>query len=166
MYKDITKNSTILTVVSEEASESKETYKIVLRINSDSKWRKVIKDMLEAAAETEEFGIIVRQEFYVNESGSPAFVWSILLWGDLDSASSVLFPILGRRGGPPAPPPSLATSVPTFTATKLERADGTIIKEVPLSPHPGERVLDKTEVINVSDPRRGKRNRAFVEKIG
>ena len=167
MYKEITSNSNIISVVSEEESETGETYRIVLRVLNDSKWRKVIHKLLAASAEEETFGISVRQEFYLNEEQKPAFVWSILLWGELEEAFSTLKPILSKRGGPPAPPKSLGIAAPVTRARSYVKNDGSVVKEVPLAPHPGEKVIDKDEVVRVRGSTASKTaNRAFVEKVG
>lgn len=171
MFENLAKDSNIITVKSvtfdsEEPSE-REACTITVRVLSDSKWKKLIQKLLLASAENEEFGVVVKQEYYLNDESKPAFVWVIYLWGDLKAAASSAEPLLNKRGGPPAPPSSLGISAPVFTknqqsvTSKIKR-DGTIVKEIEL-PHKRASAKNTDEVINVRDPNSNKKGaRAFV----
>ena len=168
MYAELTKDSAIITIVDEELSESGESYRIVVRVLNELKWKKMIHNLLTASHESESFGLTVRQEFYLNDQSKPSFVWSILLLGDLDDAPEYLNPIFSKRGAPPAPPASLGISTPVArTAPARRTADGSVIKEVPL-PFKRPASEDKDKVVNVMrDSGSDKKIRAFVDnKVG
>ena len=163
-YKQITAVSSIVSVTHEEASDAGDSYTVVLRVLNASKWQKLIHSILKSSYEEETYGVSIRQEFYVNDEGSPAFVWSMLLWGDLDEAYSSLKPILSKRGAPPAPPKSLNVSIPTTRRPQVTKTRESIITEVPL-PFRRTEVENKDEVINVRSQRTSRKPRAFVEGV-
>lgn len=171
MFEDLAKDSNIITVKNvtfdAEEIEDRQACTITVRVLSDSKWKKLIQKLLVSSAEDEEFGVVVKQEYYLNEESRPAFVWIIYLWGDLDSAEAAVTPLLNKRGGPPAPPSSLGISAPVFTKNQTTapprvKRDGSVIKEVSL-PQKRQDISNKDEVINVRDPNsRRKGPRAYV----
>lgn len=166
-YKKLTKESSIVTITKEEASESGDSYCITVRVINPSKWKAMIHTMLTASFEEETFGLSVRQEFYLNEENSPAFVWSILLWGDLEAAHDALSPILSKRGAPPPPPKSLNLSTSIQRNGPVERTYRTkdsVVTEISLPFKRATSSVDKGEVINVRNGSSTK-IRAFVEGV-
>ena len=169
MYADIIKDSSLIQVINEELSESGDSYSIVVRVLNEDKWKGLIQKMLIASHKEETFGVIVKQEFYVNTEGSPAFVWTIMLWGDLEEAQTTLTPILEKRGAPPPPPasmgvsPVIKSSTPTATASSVRRPDGTTIGEVALPFGRADKKIDRNEVIKVGELTEGKKIRAYVD---
>lgn len=171
MFDNLAKDSNIITVKSisfnSEEEDERNACTISVRVLNDAKWKKVIQQVLLASAEDEEFGVVVKQEYYLTDAGKPAFVWIIYLWGDLDTAETAVASILNKRGGPPPPPASLGISAPVFTknppATSARvKNDGSIIKEVQL-PHKRAEAQRTDEIINVRDPNSNKKGvRAFV----
>ena len=164
-YANITSSSSIVSVISESLAEDELSYTVVFRILNDSKWKKMIHSILKSSHEDETFGVSIRQEFYLSEEGLPAFVWSMLIWGDLDSAVSSLTPILEKRGAPPAPPKSLAIAAPTSQMRGRQyKTKESVVTEIPL---PFKRQqAEKTDVsINVRDVRSSSKPRAFVEGV-
>ena len=149
-YKLFTKESTILSVLNEEENEDGSSVILTVRVLNDSKWKKTIKDILMSSSDAETFGVTVRQEYYLKEN-SPAFVWSILIWGDLEDAKEHLKPILSKRGGPPAPPKSLGITAPVSTRhTPRQRmsGDGSVVRTVPL-PYKRRAPPNKEETITI-----------------
>ena len=164
-YAEITGNSFIISVTSETLSEDELSYTVVFRILNDSKWKKMIHSILKSSHDDETFGVSVRQEFYLNEEGSPAFVWSMLVWGDLDAAVSSLTPILEKRGAPPAPPKSLAIAAPTSQPRGRQfKTKESIVTEIPL-PFKRQQAEKSDTSINVRDSRVSRKPRAFVEGV-
>ena len=135
IYSEMTSNSSIVSVNSEQLSEDESSYTVVFRILNQVKWKKMIHSILKSSYEEETFGVSIRQEFYVNEEGSPAFVWSMLLWGDLGDAQTSLKPILSKRGAPPAPPKNLSITAPVHhgqSIGKQYKKVDSVVTEVPL----------------------------------
>lgn len=165
MYKDITNNSTIVTVTDEIESEDKESYTITLRVLNNTKWQKMIHSILKSSYDDESFGVTVRQEFYLND-GKPSFVWSMLLWGDLEQALVCLTPILSKRGAPPAPPKSLNINTPVAQQSvgRQFRKQDSVVTEISL-PFRRNYAEDTTEVVNVRETRVSKKPRAFVAEV-
>lgn len=170
MFDNLATESTIISVLSvkfdTEEPEDSETCTMTVRVLNESRWKKIIGAMLKASADGDDFGVVVKQEFYLNADTKPAFVWIVNVWGDLAAASSVLSPILNKRGGPPPPPTSLGVSAPVFNkqpqpTRAMVKNDGTVVKEIPL-PHKRTQVVNTSEVINVRDPNARKSGRAFV----
>lgn len=172
MFDNLAKDSNIITVKSvtfdSEEEDERKACTIAVRVLNDAKWKKVIQQLLLASADDEEFGVVVKQEYYLTDAGKPAFVWIIYLWGDLEPAETAIANILNKRGGPPPPPASLGISAPVFTknqqpATSAKiKNDGSIVKEVQL-PHKRAEAKRTDEVINVRDPNSTKKGvRAFV----
>ena len=60
LYKDLTRESSILTITREEASESGDSYCITVRVINQSKWKSMIHTMLSTSMEEETFGLSVR----------------------------------------------------------------------------------------------------------
>lgn len=168
-FMTITGSSMIISVTDQEIGENGDYAIVKIRVLSESKWQKMIKHILMSSVEDEEFGCTVRKEFYLNEESKPAYVWSLILWGDLEAAVESLTPILSKRGAPPAPPKSLNVSVPVtqsfvpaFTRTK----EGSVIKEVMLpAKHPGTKVQNKDQTIKVGEPRTSRAARAFASSV-
>ena len=169
MFDNLATESTIISVLSvkfdAEDPEDSESCTMTVRVLNESRWKKLIGAMLKASAEGDDFGVVVKQEFYLNAEAKPAFVWIVSVWGDLSAADAALSPILNKRGGPPPPPASLGVSAPVFNkkpqAKAMVKNDGTIVKEIPL-PHKRSQVSNTDEVINVRDPNARKSGRAFV----
>ena len=166
MYADITSTSSIVSVTREEASEDAESYTVVFRILNEVKWKRLIHSILKSSHDSETFGVSIRQEFYLNDLGTPAFVWSMLLWGDLSDAVTVLTPLLAKRGAPPPPPKSLSVSAPSGSsfAARQYKKQGSLVTEVPL-PFKRSHTEKTDEAINVREARVSRRPRAFVEGI-
>ena len=163
-YAEITKNSAIVSVIEEQLDDGEETYTIVFRVLNDKKWRSMIQAMLKASHEDEEFGVTVRQEFYLNNEGVPAYLWSAVLWGDLESARVSLSPILQKRGAPPAPPKSVSSAIRTQVSTQqpaYRKQDGSVVKNIPLPfKRANSETLNKDEVVKVGN--RNRKINAFV----
>jgi hypothetical protein len=167
VFKDITRESRILSILSETVGDDG-AYTASIRVISQPKWDKMIVSILKAAHESEDFGSIIRKEFYLNDEGVPSYIWSLLLWGDLDVALKTLSPILEKKGAPPAPPPSISTSVPITkpSLNMYKRKDGSEEVVVPLPHRRGSRAVDTSEVVKVGGGSKKKRVRAFVSNIG
>ena len=171
MFEDLAKDSNIITVkdvaFDVEEVEDRQACTITVRVLSDTKWKKLIQKLLVSSAENEEFGVVVKQEYYLNEDSKPAFVWIIYLWGSLERAEECVTPLLNKRGGPPAPPASLGISAPVFTkkqatAPPRVKRDGSVVKEVSL-PQKRKDISNKDQVINVRDHSVGRKGpRAYV----
>lgn len=177
MFDNVAQDSSIISLVNVtydfangntgDPAKDSESCILTVRVLNESRWKKLIQEMLKASANEDDFGVVVKQEFYLNEEGKPAFVWLVYLWGDLEVAAAYVLPVLNKRGGPPPPPASLGISAPVFTkkpvATKTRvTKEGTIIKEIQL-PHKTSSASNKEEVINVRDPNSKRKARAFVE---
>jgi len=164
-YSEITENSSIVTVISEKEEEDRSSCTVVFRVLSEIKWKKLIHSILKSSYEDETFGVTVRQEYYLNEEGNPAFVWSMLVWGDLDDAKESLSPILSKRGAPPAPPQHLAIAAPIAAPSRRQyKSSEATITEVPLAFTRGNR-NNTGEVVKVREGRQGRKPRAFVEGV-
>ena len=176
MFDSIAQDSSILSVVNVKYDLAKdntgdpiqdsESCVLTVRVLNESKWKKLIQEMIMSSAEEDDFGVVVKQEFYLNPEGKPAFVWTVSLWGDLSVAAAYVTPILNKRGAPPPPPASLGISAPVFTKNSPPRvkADGSIVKEIAL-PHKTGTAKDTSQVINVRDINAPKNRRAFVTGI-
>lgn len=168
-FMTVTGNSMILSVTDQEVGESGDYAIVKIRVLSESKWQTMIKQILLSSVENEEFGCTVRKEFYLNQDSKPAYVWSLVLWGDLNAALESLAPILSKRGAPPAPPKSLNVSVPvsqTFVPSSTRTREGSIVKEVMLpATHPGTKIQNKEQTIKVGEPRTSRAARAFASSV-
>ena len=168
MFQETTKHSHIIKILSEESSEEGDTHKLCVRVLNQSKWEDMMYKILVASDEKEDFGVSIRKEFYLNEDKKPSFIWSILLWGDLDSSVDELTPIFSKRGAPPPPPKSLGVSVPVSRSAPVKAqvsADGTITKKVALPHKRGSRNKDPNTVIRIGDNSH-KGIRATVSNLG
>lgn len=166
-YKELTSNSSIISIINEEKNEEENTVLLTIRVLNDTKWRKLIFAALKASHEDESFGTSIKQEFYLNESAQPAFIWTMVLWGDLDQASVSLSPILGKRGAPPPPPKSLGVTAPVYknVNTMHRTQDGTVVTTVPL-PFKARVAPDKEGIVSVRDSfKKPGKPRAFVEGL-
>jgi len=166
MYADITQQSSIITVVDEALSDTEDSYTVTLRVLNESKWKKMIHSILKSSHEEETFGVSIRQEYYLNEEGTPAFVWSMLLWGNLEDALISLTPILEKRGAPPAPPKGLNITTPASKkpAGRQYRTREATVTEIPL-PFKRQQSERTDEAINVRNSRQNRKPRAFVEGV-
>ena len=165
LYADITSSSSIVSVTSESLADDELSYTVVFRILNDSKWKKMIHSILKSSHEDETFGVSVRQEFYLTDQGSPAFVWSMVIWGDLENAVKSLSPILEKRGAPPAPPKSLSIAAPAshFRGRQFKTRES-VVTEIPL-PFKRQQAEKSDTSINVRDSRASNKPRAFVEGV-
>jgi hypothetical protein len=162
--------SMILSITGQDMDDSGEYVIVKLRVLNTKKWQSMIKTILLSSTEGEDFGCTVRQEYYLNEDSNPAFIWSLVIWGDLVSSFETLSPILNKRGAPPLPPKSLNVSSPngqgSYTPSMKKTRDGSTIKEVLLpARHPGENSIQEDTVIKVGSPRSSNKARAFVRNI-
>lgn len=167
-YVEMTAASTILSVTREEIDAESESCTVVFRIHNETKWKSMIHSILKSSLEAETFGVTVRQEYYLNDENKPAYVWSMLLWGDLEEAKEYLSPILSKRGAPPAPPKTLAIAAPMHNAQRAApvqiQKNDSLYTEVQL-PFKRNQMERSEEVIRVSDHRTSRKPRAFVEGV-
>ena len=178
MFDNVAQHSSIISITNVtydfangntgDPTKDSETCTLTVRVLNDIKWKKIIQQLLMASVEAEDFGVVVKQEFYVNEDQKPAFVWSLSLWGDLEVASTYVLPILNKRGAPPPPPPSLGVSAPARPSVVPDRQyksdSGSVYTEVAL-PFKRNQSEKSDEAINARSPRSGNKPRAFVEGV-
>ena len=170
MFGEKIKESSVISLVSEEVNDEEGTYIGVLRVHNEQKWLKYIQKLLLKSAEDEEYGVSVRKEFTLSEENKPSYSWVLILWGDLEQAETSLSPILAKRGAPPRPPKSLGvTTAPTKSVTTHTRNVGGTIESVGTVPLPfkrGTRDGNPDETVKVSKGGSSRRGvRATVSTI-
>ena len=163
MLSEITSNSSIISIHTENVNEEDKTYTGIVRVLNPVKWQKMIHKILMTSQEVETFGASIKQEYYLNDQGSPSFIWSLLLWGDLEDATTHLSPIVGKRGGPPAPPKTL--NITPTEIHRVQRGDGSVVSSVSLPHKRGARQGDPDETVKVND-RRNVKTKAIVRTVG
>lgn len=145
--------SSVVSLVSEEASEDNGSYKALLRITDMKRWGKMVVALLKAPEEsgdTPTFGVSIRKEYYLDEDGSPTFCWVLFIWGELEDAFDACGPILGKSYAPPPPPVGAVVAAPAAVAAarkviaqkrKVTSEDGTEreITVIPLGGHAADR---------------------------
>ena len=154
MFKQFIDKSTILTLASEESSE--ETHRIVLKVQHETKWMKLVYKMLKAAEEEESFGVSIAKEFFLDEDSAPTFIWVCTFWGDVDEAAEICGPLLAKRFGPPAPPKSVAVGAaavrPSMVAPRVQHVgNGVTAITVQLPHRRGNRTKDKDTIVKIGD---------------
>ena len=165
MFATQIERSSVVSLISEETSEDEASHKVLLRVADMRRWGKIVVSLLKAPEESGDepsFGVSIRKEYYLDESGSPTFCWVLLFWGDLEDAAEVCGPLLSKSFAPPPPPAGAVAAAPSasrMVASPIQKRtvmyeDGTEreLTVVPLGGHAAER-----------NAKGRSRRRAFVE---
>ena len=159
MLTGLIKDSNIVEIVFEESNEDGDSHKVLLRVLNNKAWGRCVLLMLRTQEEDVDFGVSVRKEYYLDE-GSPEFIWVVLLWGELDEACEEIAPILNKRVGPPAPPPSVSVAAESVPSRVRKRTYNTedgprTINTIALPHSRGRRDIDPDTVKRVGTPGKG-----------
>ena len=145
MLKSYFKRSSYIELVSEQRDDVNSQYKAYFRVTDNAAWGSALIDILRFV-EDEEYVVSVRKEYFLRE-GQPAFVWTMIFTGPLETIAEDIGPMLcdPNKRPSPAPLPSAPTT-PKPSVIQERPPDSPILSERTVQSEDGLRIVKKVRL--------------------
>jgi hypothetical protein len=143
MFKKFVDRSNCIELIEETSDELNAVHKVTFRVTDADAWGAALVNLLQFADEEEEYVVSVRKEYFLKE-GKPSFLWNMMIWGNYETASVDLGPLMiGARAAKKVVAPVASVVPETPAPAEVENPQSYIISVKTVMAEDGPRQIKK-----------------------